>query len=47
MSYTCSKCGLAVIVFNGEVIKACHCEAPIIANMKATAKGVGGLKAHG
>jgi hypothetical protein len=35
--YKCSKCGLAVIVTTGiEPIKACKCEAPIIADMTAT-----------
>jgi hypothetical protein len=41
--YSCSGCGLAVIVYEGETIKACKCEAPIIASMTAQAKGVGGL----
>lgn len=34
--YHCSKCKLAVIVTEkGEVFRACKCQAPIIANMKA------------
>ena len=32
--YYCGKCKLAVVVADGEVIKACHCDAPIIAEMK-------------
>lgn len=39
--YYCSKCKLAVIVVKDEKpIKACNCNAPIYANMEATAKGV-------
>lgn len=34
--YTCSQCNKWVIVLNWEVIKACHCEAPIIANMSSS-----------
>lgn len=35
--YKCSKCNLAVIVLpNTEPIKACKCDAPIIAEMSAT-----------
>ena len=42
--YKCSKCSLAVIVLpNIEPIKACKCEAPIIAEMKAHATGQGGV----
>ena len=35
----CSKCGTKALVRDGKVIKACHCDAPIVAEMKATAKG--------
>lgn len=42
--YKCSKCNLAVIVLpNAEPIKACKCEAAIVAEMSATASGHGGL----
>ena len=35
--YNCDKCKLAIIVTpTGQVFKACKCDAPIIANMKAT-----------
>lgn len=44
MKYTCSKCGLAVIVENvPEPIFACECNATVIGEMEATAKGVGGV----
>jgi len=42
--YKCSECGLAVIVLEGEEpIKACKCEAPIVAEMEGNATGSGGL----
>ena len=35
----CSKCGLTVVVLsNARVVKACECDAPIIADMEATVK---------
>lgn len=43
--YSCSKCGLAVIVIpNEKPIKACKCEAPIIASMEGTAHSVSKMK---
>jgi len=68
--YTCKKCGLAIIVLNGTIIRACKCkedkrkrtrlekvkmffglkvediseDAGVVGNMKATAKGAGGLR---
>ena len=45
MQYKCAECGLAVIVLpDTEPIKACTCEAPIIAEMEAQAVVHGGLK---
>ena len=42
--YKCEKCNLAVIIIDGEKpIKACNCEAPIIAEMEAVAHGKGDL----
>lgn len=44
-AYTCSKCGLGVIVIpNEKPIKACTCEAPIAASMATTIYGNGSLK---
>lgn len=44
MKYQCSQCGLAVIVLpNEQPIKGCLCDAPILANMVATAHGAGGV----
>ena len=46
MLYVCSKCGLSVIVTpEGTVIRACTCEAPIVANLSAGLAGKGGVKA--
>ena len=45
--YSCSKCGMAVIVIpNEKPIKACKCEvATIVANMEATViRASGGVK---
>lgn len=43
--YKCSKCGMAVIVVpNHAPIKACKCEAAILADLTAVTKGVGGIK---
>lgn len=36
MHYYCSECKLAVIVIEGELIKACRCEAAVVAEMAAT-----------
>ena len=44
MQYKCAECGLAVIVLpDTEPIKACQCEAAIIAEMSAEAEMKGGL----
>ena len=46
--YSCSKCGMAVIVIpNEKPIKACKCEnATVIANMEGTViRASGGIKA--
>ena len=39
--YTCAACGKAVIVLNGEIIRAClHTDAAVHANASAVVKGV-------
>lgn len=44
-AYYCSKCKIAVIVLKGEKpIKACKCNAPIVANMEGTAYSVSKMK---
>jgi len=46
MKYQCSKCKLAVIIVpNTPPIKACKCDAPIIAQMQGNMELKGGLKA--
>ena len=43
--YYCGKCKMAVIVIpNEKPIKACKCEAPIIASMEGTAHSVSKMK---
>lgn len=43
--FTCSKCHLGVIIIQDRPpIKACFCDAPIVANLSATLVGVGGVK---
>jgi hypothetical protein len=43
--YRCSKCGMAVIVIpNEKPIRACKCNATIIADISAVTHGKGGLK---
>lgn len=39
--YFCKECGLAVIVRNGEIIRACKHNSTIIADMSAVATGDG------
>ena len=41
--YSCKKCGLAVIIENSQVFKPCKCGAPIVADMKVSLKGTGGV----
>lgn len=41
--YRCAECGRAVAVVEGNMIRACACEAGVIAEMSATARGAGGL----
>lgn len=43
--YYCNKCKLAVIALpDGKILKACKCEASIIANMEATVYNVSKMK---
>jgi len=41
--HRCSACGVAVIVLDGRVIRACHCNATVVGSMSATVRGVGAL----
>lgn len=41
--YRCAGCGRAVAIVEGAAIRACACEAGIIAEMSATTRGAGGL----
>lgn len=43
-AYTCSKCGLGVIVIpDQKPIRPCECNAPIVANMGTVIHGNGKL----
>lgn len=42
--YCCKECKLAVIYLDGKLIRGCKCNAPVIVDLKAEAKGSGGLK---
>lgn len=41
--YRCAQCGMAVIVLDGEIIRACHCNAAVVADATATMHGQGGV----
>lgn len=49
-AYTCSQCGLTVRVEDAinpadtKLIKACGCDAPVIANIESTLSGAGGVE---
>ena len=43
--YRCSKCQAPVVVLPGLVVRQCECAAPIIAEMRATMAGKGGVSA--
>ena len=47
-AYVCSKCGLSVVVITDEnlkteMVKACMCDAPVVADMSATAYSVSSM----
>ncbi len=42
--YSCAGCGLAVIVLDGQTVRACTCDAAIVADMSVTLAGRGGVK---
>ncbi len=42
--YRCGGCGLAVVVADGDLIRACSCDAPVVAEMSSTLAGAGGVK---
>ncbi len=41
--YICSECELGAMVVNGELVRFCECNAPVIAQMDAVADGKGGV----
>lgn len=42
--YKCSKCGLEVIVLKDKIIRACKCDAVVIAEASTKIKGLGKVK---
>lgn len=42
--YTCSACKVALPVVGGQPQRACACNAPIVAHLKAVASGAGSVK---
>lgn len=44
VQHRCSECGRPVAVVDDKLIKACNCDAPVVGQMAATARGAGGLK---
>jgi uncharacterized Zn finger protein (UPF0148 family) len=45
MKYSCSSCGLAVIIYDGEVFRPCGHETAIIANATAAMHGAASVSA--
>lgn len=43
-TYACKCCGAAVTAVNGTMVRTCACNAPIVANLTAVARGVGGVQ---
>jgi hypothetical protein len=41
--YHCSECGASVTVKDATFVRTCKHDAPVVADMTATAKGAGGL----
>jgi hypothetical protein len=43
-TYNCKQCNAPAAVISGQLHKHCSCNAAIIANIQAVARGVGGVK---
>ena len=43
-TYTCKACGKPVAVINGQIVRQCACDAPVTADIKATARGAGAVR---
>ena len=44
--YQCAECKTPVVVIEKKIIKACVCDAPVIVQLEAEAKGNGGVSQH-
>lgn len=43
--YACGGCGLAILILPDVApIRACQCDAPIVANLTASLEGQGGIR---
>lgn len=38
-TYQCAQCGAVAEVKDGQVVRSCACEAPVVANLMATVYG--------
>lgn len=43
-TYACQCCNAPVTMVNGTPVKTCKCSAPIIASLRATVTGKGGVQ---
>jgi hypothetical protein len=43
-TYQCAACAAPAKVEAGVIVRTCACQAPVLANLKATATGQGGIK---
>lgn len=44
MPYSCAQCGLLVLMIDGKPVRGCGCDAAVIADMRATTGGAGGVR---
>jgi len=42
--YKCKNCGSPVSVVDGQIVRNCDCDAPVISSISAIARGAGGVK---
>jgi len=43
-TYTCESCKAPVTIVNGTPVRTCKCTAPIVASLRATVTGKGGVQ---
>lgn len=42
--YACKCCNAPAALVNGTLVRTCACTAPVVASMKAVARGAGGVQ---